>query len=73
MCAATCSSCRVERQTGPLAGVLQTEMQLGDSLDFVLYTDKSWRAFEFFDHDLRERVGFTVVDGYGTLAGLLCV
>ncbi len=51
-----------------LAGVLQTEMQLGDSLDFVLYTDKSWRAFEFFDHDLRERVGFTVVDGYGTLA-----
>ena len=49
-----------------LAGVLQTEMQLGDSLDFRLYADAAWKDFDFLDHDLRERVGFTVVDGYDT-------
>lgn len=50
------------------AGVLQTEIQLGDSLDFRLYADAAWKDFDFLDHDLRERVGFTVVDGYGTPA-----
>ncbi len=47
------------------AGVLQTEIQLGDSLDFVVYADGDWKRFDFLDPDLRERVGFTVVDGGG--------
>lgn len=51
-----------------LAGVLQTEIQLGDSLDFRLYADAAWKDFDFLDHDMRERVGFTVVDGYDTPA-----
>lgn len=50
-----------------LAGVLQTEMQLGDSLDFVLYADEAWRTFEFLDPEMRERIGFTVVDAGGSL------
>lgn len=50
-----------------LAGVLQTEMQLGDSLDFLLYTDGEWRDFNFMDAALRERIRFTVADGGGTL------
>ncbi len=49
------------------AGVLQTEIQLGDSLDFVVYADGDWKKFDFLDADLRERVGFTVVDGGGAL------
>lgn len=49
------------------AGVLQTEIQLGDSLDFVVYADGDWKKFDFLDADLRERVGFTVVDGGGVL------
>ena len=49
------------------AGVLQTEIQLGDSLDFVLYADDAWRTFEFLDPEVRERTGFTVVDGGGSL------
>jgi hypothetical protein len=49
------------------AGVLQTEIQLGDSLDFVVYADGDWKKFDFLDPDLRERVGFTVVDGGGAL------
>ena len=50
-----------------LAGVLQTEMQLGDTMEFRLYADEAWAFFRFLDFDLRERVGFTVVDGYGSL------
>ena len=50
-----------------LAGVLQTEMQLGDTMDFRLYADEAWAFFRFLDFDVRERVGFTVVDGYGSL------
>jgi len=49
------------------AGVLQTEIQLGDSLDFVVYADGDWKKFDFLDPDLRERVGFSVVDGGGAL------
>lgn len=48
------------------AGVLQTEIQLGDTMDFRLYTDGSWRDFEFLDPDLLDRVGMTVVDGTGS-------
>ena len=47
------------------AGVLQTEIQLGDTMDFVLYTDGSWRDFEFLDPAFCERVQLTVVDGGG--------
>ncbi len=50
-----------------LAGVLQTEMQLGDSMEFRLYADMDWKDFRFLDFNLRERVGFTVVDDHGTL------
>lgn len=50
-----------------LAGVLQTEIQLGDTMDFVLYADESWRSFDFLDPEVRERIGFTVVDGGGSL------
>lgn len=49
------------------AGVLQTEMQLGDSLEFVLYADAAWREFDFLDAGLMNRVQFTIVDGGGTL------
>ena len=49
------------------AGVLQTEIQLGDSLDFVVYADGDWKKFDFLDPELRERIGFTVVDGGGVL------
>lgn len=48
------------------AGVLQTEIQLGDTMDFRLYADGSWRDFEFLDPDLLDRVGMTVVDGTGS-------
>lgn len=48
------------------AGVLQTEIQLGDTMDFVLYADGSWRGFEFLDPDLLERVHMTVVDEGGS-------
>ena len=57
-----------------LAGVLQTEIQLGDTMDFVLYADGSWRDFDFLDPALCERVQLTVVDGGGarpdSLAGV---
>ena len=57
------------------AGVLQTEIQLGDTMDFRLYADGSWRDFEFLDPDLLDRVGMTVVDGTGSrpdsLAGVV--
>ena len=49
------------------AGVLQTEMQLGDSLEFVLYADAAWREFDFLDASLMNRVQFTIVDGGGAL------
>ena len=49
------------------AGVLQTEMQLGDSMEFVLYADAAWREFDFLDAGLMNRVQFTIVDGGGTL------
>lgn len=50
-----------------LAGVLQTEMQLGDTMEFRLYADMEWKDFSFLDFNLRERVGFTVVDDYASL------
>ena len=50
------------------AGVLQTEIQLGDTMDFVLYADGSWRDFEFLDAGLLDRVGMTIADGGGLLA-----
>ena len=53
------------------AGVLQTEIQLGDTMDFRLYADGSWRDFEFLDPDLLDRVSMTVVDGTGSLADSL--
>jgi len=49
------------------AGVLQTEMQLGDSMEFVLYADAAWREFDFLDASLMNRVQFTIVDGGGAL------
>jgi LysM repeat protein len=49
------------------AGVLQTEMQLGDSMEFVLYADAAWREFDFLDASLMNRVQFTIVDGGGNL------
>lgn len=49
-----------------LAGVLQTEIQLGDTMEFRLYADDDWRSFGFLDPELRERVGMTVVDGGGS-------
>ena len=48
-----------------LAGVLQTEIQLGDTMDFLLYADGSWRDFEFLDPSFCERVRLTIVDGGG--------
>ena len=53
------------------AGVLQTEIQLGDTMDFRLYTNGSWREFEFLDPGLLERVAMTVVDGTGSRADSL--
>ena len=50
------------------AGVLQTEIQLGDTMDFRLYADGSWRDFEFLDPGLLDRVAMTVVDGTGSRA-----
>lgn len=50
------------------AGVLQTEIQLGDTMDFLLYADGSWLDFEFLDPWLRDRVQMTVVDGTGSRA-----
>ena len=50
------------------AGVLQTEIQLGDTMDFLLYADGSWLDFEFLDPGLRDRVQMTVVDGTGSRA-----
>ncbi len=50
------------------AGVLQTEIQLGDTMDFLLYADGSWLDFEFLDPLLRDRVRMTVVDGTGSRA-----
>lgn len=50
------------------AGVLQTEIQLGDTMEFVLYSDGSWRDFEFLDAGLMDHVGLTVADGGGALA-----
>ena len=50
------------------AGVLQTEIQLGDTMDFVVYADGTWRDFEFLDAGLLDRVGMTVADGGATLA-----
>lgn len=48
------------------AGVLQTEIQLGDTMDFLLYADGSWRTFGFLDAALRDRVRMTVADGTGS-------
>ena len=48
------------------AGVLQTEIQLGDTMDFLLYADGSWRTFDFLDAALRDRVRMTVADGTGS-------
>jgi len=53
------------------AGVLQTEIQLGDTMDFRLYADGSWREFKFLDPGLRDRVRMTVVDGTGSRADSL--
>jgi hypothetical protein len=53
------------------AGVLQTEIQLGDTMDFRLYADGSWRQFEFLDPGLLDRVAMTVVDGTGSRADSL--
>jgi len=53
------------------AGVLQTEIQLGDTMDFRLYADGSWRGFEFLDPGLLDRVAMTVVDGTGSRADSL--
>ena len=53
------------------AGVLQTEIQLGDTMDFRLYAHGSWRDFEFLDPGLLDRVAMTVVDGTGSRAASL--
>ena len=39
-------------------------IQLGDTMDFRLYADGSWRTE--FSSDLLDRVGMTVVDGTGS-------
>ena len=50
------------------AGVLQTEIQLGDTMDFVLYADGPWRDFEFLDLGLMGEVDLTVAAGGGAPA-----
>ena len=50
------------------AGVLQTEIQLGDTMDFVLYADGPWRDFEFLDLGLMGEVDLTVATGGGAPA-----
>lgn len=56
------------KENRSLAARLQTEIQMKGAFDFKLYVDADWMDFDFLDLDMRERVGFTVVDGYFTPA-----